>query len=213
MAILTEAAMTTIPTARGSAVLAELSEDEELTLRNGKLRDPASTLARRYFKVLDSVAELEKHLDAVPKSRLVAAKPAPKALNHLALVPLVDTAAPGQLAKHRTPTVQAVPKPITFLFPAWRSLVSAYDPLPSVQLLKTLFRILGRLFFYAPILLAYCACLYAAALFGYLLTHPELLVDLGFSCLDAVPQYAGWAGKRMAEAFASGVASRVGLGS
>ena len=91
MAVLTEAALNNVFVMGSSSPLGELSTLEEAAARALKTRCPSSNVARKYFKAIDALIDLEKALDQVPKS---ASQPRPKPRHSLdlALVPVVDTA-------------------------------------------------------------------------------------------------------------------------
>ena len=67
----------------------------------------------------------------------------------------------------------------------------------------------ARLTSLLPLLFLYISQVYLVMCVGYLLVHPELVVDMLFGILDAVPNYGAYAGSRVWDRFSSELHQRI----
>jgi len=193
--------------------LKDLTPNQADLVRASRARGGTWSYGRKYFKLLDSLTELEKlHSDLPPFA--VSSSPGydpvecggipPHAVgaqdtrastypsNTWALVPYVPTARPDA-------TVLNASDNELWQWPlrAIAAYTAACRNTAAWRLYAPVCRLLLKLFLYLPLLLAWLLLFYCISLLWHLITHPELVVFGLFKLLDLAPQYISWAGQQM----------------
>lgn len=217
--VLEAAASVTIRIDGSRSRLDALTPNQVEAVKASRQRSGTWSYARRYFKLLESVNELEKlhkglgplaACEPLPAPRAALGfvadtqGPAPVSSNDWAVVPYVATARPD------TP----VPESADDNLSAWlyhHALAYANFCAQSWawRMYLPIARAAIKAAVYLPILLAWLGLAYALMFALYVARHPELLVSLLFSVLDMGPQYVSWAGQQMLDQASSEIQSRI----
>jgi hypothetical protein len=87
----------------------------------------------------------------------------------------------------------------------WVSPVKASLKNPAWRPLAVALRMLA----WVPVMLAYIGALYLVILLAYVARHPEVLVTLASSVLDALPSYAAYASKAIVKQVETEIKARL----
>ena len=201
-AALSEAGFLLAPLRTGHTLVAQLSATEAADLRRSSARIGSVLYAgKKYLAAQAALGELREALDRLPAQspeQLPAAQPSASVSQALALIPLVPTLRPPRTALTSRPTflpeTQLVPSYIAY---RCRLGIRAYFEQPAARYIIFGYRTLGWLLWYLQLVVLAALLFFLTTAALHLLANPDELVPLGFSILDAVPSFVGYAGERV----------------
>ena len=221
-ALLTRVAWEKVPTTQGFMEIGELGDDLQQEVCSNAARAPMVVLAKKYFKALEALSDLEKHvkanLDTVPvntlkkksaskKKDMAAAPPTPGPtakppdLNDLRLVPytpLISSCVPPKETTWLPPGANPLGKPFSGFN---RGLLYSYAQHPAGKALGYLIYVLLWVIWALPLILAYFFVLHTLGFIAMVCANPRMLMTTLWSFFDLAPTYFKWVFSEMASQF------------